>query len=109
MECEEYGNSTLGSAAFAFLAGCIVGAGAALLLAPQSGKETRDMLKDYAKDAEGKAREKAKEAKDTFQSAVEQGKQYINEKKARLTSAVEAGSEAFKKERGDRTSQDDRS
>jgi gas vesicle protein len=108
MEIEEYGDS-LGTAVFAFLAGCLVGAGAALLLAPQSGKETRDMLKDYAKDAEGKARDKAKEAKETFQSAVEQGKQYINEKKALLTSAVEAGSEAFKKERGDRAPQGDRS
>lgn len=109
MEIEEYEDSSLGSIAFAFLAGCLVGAGAALLLAPQSGKETRDMMKDYAKDAQGKAREKANEAKETFQSAVEQGKQYINEKKAILTSAVEAGSEAFKKERADRTSQGDRS
>jgi gas vesicle protein len=108
MEIEDYGNSSLGSAAFAFLAGCIVGAGAALLLAPQSGKETRDMLKNYAKDAEDMAREKAKAAQETFQSAVDQGKQYISEKKAILTSAAEAGSEAFKKERGG-MSQGDRS
>jgi gas vesicle protein len=88
-----------GSVAFAFLAGAIIGAGAALLLAPQTGIKTRTMLKDYAEQAEDEVREKVKEAKSALDSAIEQGKQFINEKKSVLTAALEAGKEAMKKDR----------
>ena len=99
MAAEDHGYST-GSVAFAFLAGAVIGAGAALLLAPQSGAETRTMLKRYAEEAEEEALEKAKEVKATLDTAIEHGKQFINEKKSVLTAAFEAGKEAMKKERG---------
>jgi gas vesicle protein len=99
MAAEDNGYSA-GAVAFAFLAGAIIGAGAALLLAPQTGAEARTMLKGYAKKAEEEAIEKAQEAKQTFEKAIEQGKQFINEKKTVLTAAFEAGKEAMKKERG---------
>lgn len=38
-----------------FLLGGLVGAGAALLLAPKSGKETREQIKGMAKDIKEKA------------------------------------------------------
>lgn len=98
MAAEDNGFSS-GAVAFAFLAGAIIGAGAALLLAPQTGAETRTMLKGYAKKAEEEALEKAEEAKQTFEKAIEQGKQFINEKKTVLTAAFEAGKEAMRKER----------
>ena len=98
MAAEDNGYSA-GAVAFAFLAGAIIGAGAALLLAPQTGAETRTMLKGYAKKAEEEAMEKAQEAKQTFEKAIEQGKQFINEKKTVLTAAFEAGKEAMRKER----------
>ncbi|MBI3809212.1 MAG: YtxH domain-containing protein [Nitrospirae bacterium] len=98
MAAEDNGFSS-GAVAFAFLAGAIIGAGAALLLAPQSGEETRKLLKSYAEKAEEEALEKAKEAKATLEKAVEQGKQFINEKKTVLTAAFEAGKEAIRKER----------
>lgn len=98
MENEDNGCS-MGPVAFAFLAGSLIGAGAALLLAPQSGEKTRKMLRSYAKDAEDKALRKAQEAKATFDEAIEQGKQFINEKKAILTASYEAGREAIKRER----------
>jgi gas vesicle protein len=88
-----------GTIAFAFLAGAVIGAGAALLLAPQAGAETRAMLRDYAEKAEEEVREKVKEARETLDNAIEQGKQFINEKKSVLTAAYEAGREAMKKER----------
>lgn len=34
-----------------FLAGAVIGAGAALLMAPQSGKDTRDYLSKTSKDS----------------------------------------------------------
>jgi len=95
-----------GAIAFAFLAGAIIGAGAALLLAPQTGAETRMLLRDYAQKAEdevrdkmGEMREKMKEAKTTLDSALEQGKQFLQEKKSVLSAAFEAGKDAMKKER----------
>lgn len=39
----------------AFLLGGLVGAGAALLMAPQSGKETREKIREMAKEWEEKA------------------------------------------------------
>jgi gas vesicle protein len=97
MAAEDNGYSA-GAVAFAFLAGAIIGAGAALLMAPQSGAETRSLIKSYAKKAEEEALERAKEAKATFETAIEQGKQFINEKKSALAAAFEAGKEAMKKE-----------
>ncbi len=96
MAAEDNGFSS-GAVAFAFLAGAIIGVGAALLLAPQSGAETRKLLKSYAEKAEEEALEKAKEAKVALDKAIEQGKQFVNEKKTVLTAAFEAGKEAMRK------------
>ena len=96
MAAEDNGFSS-GAVAFAFLAGAIVGVGAALLLAPQSGAETRKMLRNYAEKAEEEALEKAKEAKVALEKAIEQGKQFVSEKKTVLTAAFEAGKEAMRK------------
>src|SRR5256884_6125420 len=105
MAAEDSGFSG-GAIAFAFLAGAIIGAGAALLLAPQTGAQTRMLLRDYAQKAEdevrdkmGEMREKMKEAKTTLDSALEQGKQFLQEKKSVLSAAFEAGKDAMKKER----------
>jgi len=96
MAAEDNGFSS-GAVAFAFLAGAIIGTGAALLLAPQSGAETRTLLTGYAKKAEEEALEKAKEAKATLDTAIEQGKQFIAEKTTVLAAAFEAGKDAMKK------------
>lgn len=96
MAAEDNGFSS-GAVAFAFLAGAIIGVGAALLLAPQSGAETRKLLRNYAEKAEEEAIEKAKEAKVALDKAIEQGKQFVNEKKTVLTAAFEAGKEAMRK------------
>ena len=96
MAAEDNGFSS-GAVAFAFLAGAIIGVGAALLLAPQSGAETRKLLRSYAEKAEEEAFEKAKEVKVSLDKAIEQGKQFVSEKKTVLTAAFEAGKEAMRK------------
>ncbi len=105
MAAEDSGFSS-GAVAFAFLAGAIIGAGAALLLAPQTGAETRRLLKDYAEKAEEEIRERLPEAKAMLDSAiekgkdfVEKGKEFVGEKKSLLSSAMESGREAMKKQR----------
>jgi gas vesicle protein len=49
---------------FSFLIGGIVGAGLALLLAPQSGKKTRKQIADLAEDVRDYTTDYAKKLKD---------------------------------------------
>jgi len=95
---EESGCRT-GSTILAFFIGGLVGAGVALLLAPQSGKETRQKIKELADDAKEKATQYAEEVKSKVTSAVGKGKELVEEKKSLITTAVEAGKEAYVKEK----------
>lgn len=95
---EEIGRST-GSIILAFFIGGLVGAGVALLLAPQPGKETRQKIKELADEAKEKAAKYAEELKSKVTSTVEKGKELVEEKKSLITTAVEAGKEAYAKEK----------
>ena len=88
-----------GSVLLSFLLGGVVGAGLALLFAPQSGRETRQQIKDLTDDVKDKTTEYVKQAKEKAASLVEDGKGYYDEKKSILKSAVEAGKEAYEKEK----------
>jgi len=88
-----------GSVLLSFLLGGVVGAGLALLFAPQSGRETRQKIKDMTDDVKDKTTEYVKQAKEKAASLVEDGKGYYDEKKSILKSAVEAGKEAYEKEK----------
>ncbi len=57
----------------AFMAGALIGAGVALLFAPQSGTELRGMLRDYTHRAKEDFMERGEEA---FDTAVEQGQEF---------------------------------
>ena len=70
----------------AFLAGALVGAGVALLFAPQAGSQMRALLRDYAArakdkldDAVDRGTEAWGSAKDGGQEFVEQGKESLRE------------------------------
>ena len=78
------GNSNVGGVLVAFMAGIVVGAGVALLYAPQSGKETRKML---AK----KAGEFKDDAEEIMDDVLEKGKKVLKEKKEQFDAAIEAG------------------
>ena len=54
----------------AFMAGALIGAGVALLFAPQPGSELRGLLRNYANRAKDDLMDKGQEAWDT---AVERG------------------------------------
>jgi gas vesicle protein len=88
-----------GSVLLSFLLGGVVGAGLALLFAPQSGSETRQKIKDLTDDVKDKTTEYVKQAKEKAASVVEDGREYYDEKKSILKSAVEAGKEAYEKEK----------
>jgi gas vesicle protein len=88
-----------GAAVFAFLGGAALGAFAALLLAPQTGRTTRAQLRGYAKKAQDTLREVADEAGQRFEEAVNEGKEYVEARKSVLREAFQAGREAMKQER----------
>ncbi|HUK81377.1 MAG TPA: YtxH domain-containing protein [Verrucomicrobiae bacterium] len=72
----------------AFAIGALIGTGVALLYAPRSGKETRELLAKKSRELKGKASDVLDDAKD-----------FVHGKKAELAAAVEAGKEAMREER----------
>ena len=105
-----------GSHLLAFLLGGIVGAGIALLLAPQSGKETQQSIKDGARkfkevtevkvreaqkqitDSLGAARDGARETLGSVKDAVDAGRTAAGERLERGKEAYRAGVEAARDE-----------
>ena len=82
-----------------FLSGAALGAVAAILLAPRSGQESREMLRGYARRAEDGLRDIVGEAGERFEGAVEEGRDFIESKKTVLRDAFDAGREAMRRER----------
>lgn len=95
---EESGYST-GSILLSFLLGGIVGAGFALLLAPQSGRETRHKIREFTEDVKEKAKDYAVDVKGKITSGIDKGKELYEEKKSIITTAIDAGKEAYEKEK----------
>jgi gas vesicle protein len=98
MREEECGYSS-GSIFLSFLLGGLVGAGFALLLAPQSGRETRQKIKDLTEDVKEKAMEYVGDAKEKITGGLDKGKEFFEEKKSIITTAFEAGKEAYDMEK----------
>ncbi|HXI84530.1 MAG TPA: YtxH domain-containing protein [Verrucomicrobiae bacterium] len=71
-----------------FAIGALAGAGIALLYAPRSGEETRNLIAAKGRELKGKATDALGDARD-----------YIDGKKAEIAAAVEAGKEAMHEER----------
>jgi gas vesicle protein len=79
----------VGGIVAAFAVGALVGAGIALLYAPQSGRETRELLA-----------QKTRELKDKAADALDGAKEMVRGKKDQILAAVEAGKEAMENEGG---------
>ena len=88
-----------GAVGLMFVTGGLVGAAVALLLAPQSGRKSREQLRGYARRAEENVHELAEKATQVLDQAVDQGREFIKDKQAVLSEAVEAGRTAMQRER----------
>jgi gas vesicle protein len=77
-----------GSILLAFLLGAVSGAAVALLYAPTSGRETRELLGEKAREG----REKAAEA-------ATRGREMLTQGRETLTTAIERGREAYQQAR----------
>jgi gas vesicle protein len=80
-----------GSGMIPFVWGALLGAAAALLLAPKSGAETQQELKDRARRLRERAEEKAGELQETLQDALAQGRAQVEEKYETAKSKVSEG------------------
>jgi gas vesicle protein len=96
MKDEGFGS---GSLLLSFLLGGVVGAGLALLIAPQSGEETRKKIKELADDIKDKTNEYINETRDKVTAAADEGKGYYEEKKGLIKAAIDAGKDAYEKEK----------
>jgi gas vesicle protein len=94
-----------------FLAGAGIGAVVALLLAPKSGRETRELIQRTATDSrdfisgkvtEGRqiVEEKGRKFGDDFNSFLDKSKEAVQRQKEQLTAAFEAGKSAYRDEKG---------
>jgi gas vesicle protein len=83
----------------AFVTGGVLGAGAALLLAPQSGRQSQEQLRGYARRAEESVHELAVKATEVVDHALDKGREFIQEKKSVLTEAIETGRTVMHRER----------
>ncbi len=85
------------STLLAFALGGIIGAGIALLYAPDSGYETRKRLRDGMEGAEDWAKDKIQDAKDRFSNSSGTVKELLDEKGNDFKSAYSAGKETYNK------------
>ena len=106
---ERKGNG-VGTGALLLTAGVLIGAGAALLLAPQSGKDTRKDIARYAKKAKRGAEGVVGEFTDSVSGMVEavgdkaedilgKGKDLTLETKKELIGAIEEGRKQLDRQR----------
>jgi gas vesicle protein len=96
----------------AFITGALVGAGIALLFAPQAGAQMRGLLRDYATRAKDELDEACDRGTEALDSAMERGQEFVEKGKESLRETgrqakefAEAGSKAINKSKDELASQ----
>ena len=95
-----------------FIVGVGVGVAVGMLLAPRSGEETRQILREKADEGKDFIRAKADESKeyvrkrgselrDSANDLVDRSKEALGRQKDQLAMAVEAGKQAYRESVGD--------
>jgi gas vesicle protein len=89
-----------------FLLGALSGAALAILFAPRSGRETREILGEKLRETADRSRRAGREALDKGREAVENASGYLDrqrealeKRRDRLSAAVEAGRQAYRDEK----------
>ena len=77
-------DSGAGNVMLVFLVGAVAGAAVALLYAPATGRETRELLG-----------EKAREGRDRAAEAAARGREAVNRSRDTVATAIERGREAY--------------
>ncbi len=82
-----------------FLAGLGIGAILALLFAPQSGKETRDLIAQKATEGKEYVTARTRELRGQAEDLVEKGKERLAKEKERVAGAYDAARQAYREEK----------
>jgi gas vesicle protein len=78
-----------------FFLGLGIGVAAGLLLAPQSGEETRGLLKSKADEGKEYLRRRSTELRSEATDFVERGRQAVARQRDQVAAAVDAGKRAY--------------
>jgi gas vesicle protein len=95
-----------------FIIGLALGAGVALLLAPQSGEETRravarrarraqEAAQDFVEDVSGTVADKFNQVRASVEERIDATFEAVDAKKRQVSNAVEAGRAAARQTRGE--------
>lgn len=81
---------------FVFIAGFLLGAGAAIMLTPESGSSLRNRIVRGARTAQDEFSEMAAQTKEAMQSWSEEAKETMKHAATRVNSAVDTTKQAVK-------------
>jgi gas vesicle protein len=81
-----------------FLLGGVIGAAAALLMAPRTGQQTRELLAEHGGEFARRAQEMATEAQGRAGEWLDKSRELFEEQTQRLLTAFEAGRDAMRDE-----------
>jgi gas vesicle protein len=102
---EDHGSGASGTL-LAFLLGAVTGAALAILYAPRSGQETRELLGEKFREAEARSRElrdravsRGRELVDEASGYVDRQRENLERRKERFAAAVDAGRQAYREEK----------
>ena len=93
------GMASVGSMMVAFVGGLTCGAVVGLLLAPQSGQESRDTLRRVARQVGDDVRDLSEKASDTWSDVMFKGRELLNETETVVKDAMDAGRESMQQMR----------
>lgn len=84
-----------------FFLGALIGAGLALLFAPQSGEETQDEIKTRARKLRLAAEDRMREAQESLEGRMDTVRDGVQARVEIVRDAVASGREAAREARGD--------
>jgi len=79
--------------------GAMIGATAALLLAPRSGEETRKLIASKAREGADAISSRTKNVAGKTTEFVDKGKEILQHQRDQISAAIEAGKQAYKDEK----------
>ena len=104
---DENDSAGASSVILAFLLGGMTGAALAILYAPRSGRETREMLNERLRETAERGRElretavnRGRDLVDEAAGYVDRQRDVIEQRKERFAAAVDAGRQAYREEKG---------
>lgn len=82
-----------------FLVGGGIGAVIALLFAPRSGRETREIIAQRATESRERVLSASRNVGDKVTTYIDKGKEVVSTQREQIAAAIEAGKQAYRDEK----------